>query len=112
MLQERKKQLQAVARSQDRRVQSACPPEQPGSNEPYKSVVHTYDVCSRGVAAAVRLPPAGHLSLAGGLDGGISVWEAAGARRWVQSYARYTAGVRGLAVEADGEGAPLSVGRV
>lgn len=73
MLQEREKQLQAVARSQDRRVQSACPPEQPGSNEPYKSVVHAYDVCSWGVGAAVRLPPAGYLLLVGGLDAGISV---------------------------------------
>lgn len=82
----------------------ALPADPPEPNYAPKSVVHTYDVCSRGVAAAVRLPPAGHLFLAGGLDGGISVWEAAGARRRVQSYAGHTAGVRGLAVEADGGG--------
>lgn len=82
----------------------ALPADPPEPNYAPKRIVHTYDVCDRGVAAAVRLPPAGHLFLAGGLDGGISVWEAAGARRRVQSYAGHTAAVRGLAVEADGGG--------
>eukprot|EP00123_Amoebidium_parasiticum_P013519 comp22006_c1_seq1/m.31851 comp22006_c1_seq1/g.31851 ORF comp22006_c1_seq1/g.31851 comp22006_c1_seq1/m.31851 type:complete len:569 (-) comp22006_c1_seq1:480-2186(-) len=67
-----------------------------------KRVIHTWEVCDKGVGAVRLFPRSGHLVLVAAMDGKIRLYEYYGKRRLIRTYVGHKQAVRDIAFNNDG----------
>eukprot|EP00124_Ichthyophonus_hoferi_P004749 Ihof_evm1s566 gene=Ihof_evmTU1s566 len=67
-----------------------------------KKVIHTWDVCPKGVGAVRLFPRSGHLVLVAAMDGKIRLYEYYGKRRLIRTYSAHKLAVKDIAFNNDG----------